>query len=96
MTTRAAQPGRFSRHSAHGARPENDYRFAAAHVAPVDGQIAGGKDIGQEQGLVIGERIRNSPGPKVGVGYAHVLSLAAVVAAVQVGVAKQGPAFFGQ
>ena len=89
---RAAQPRRLGGHDAYRTGAENQHGFAAVHLAPVNGRVAGGEDVGQEQGLVVGEGIRDFAGAVVGVGHAHVLGLAAVVAAIEVGVAEQGAA----
>ena len=91
----AAQPGAFAGHDAHRPGPEDGDGFAALHVGPVDGGIAGGEDVGQEQYLLIGQVIGHFARAEVRVGNPHVFGLAAIIAAVEVGVAEEGAAFFG-
>src|SRR5690606_29915390 len=87
-----AVPRAFLRHQPDRPAAEHRDRVALAHVRPFGARPAGWQDIGQEQRLVVGKCFRHDATTVIRIGNANGLRLAAVVTAVEVGVAEQAAA----
>ena len=73
------------------AAPDRD-RVARLDLAVLRGHVAGREDVGEEQHLLVGQRVGHLERPDVGERHAHVLRLPAGIAAVHVRVAEQARA----
>ncbi len=63
---------------------------------PVDAAVARRENVRQEKHLLVGQRVGHLARAVIGVGHADELRLAAVVAAVEVGVTEQRAALLGE
>ncbi|MNV47153.1 hypothetical protein D3C71_1390120 [compost metagenome] len=81
-TRRTHQPDR--------AGTEDRHRGTRFDACIECGLVTGRQDVGEEQHLLIGERIRNAQRPDVGLGHAHELRLPTRYTAIQMAVAEQG------
>ena len=88
---RSLQPRDFLRHQSHrpAARRLGDGSLAALWPSPVDPGIPGGQNIREEQQLFVREIALHLARTGVCIGHAHVLSLASIVTAVEIGIAEK-------
>ena len=70
------------------AAPNRD-SLAALQIAEVGRHVAGGKDVGQEEDLLVAEVPRHLDRAHVGIWHPEILRLAAGVASEEMRVAKQ-------
>ena len=83
-----------------GAAAPYRHRLAALEVAEIRRHVAGRKDVGQKQDLLVAESVRNLDGPDVRIGHAEIFGLSARKAPEQMRVAEQSrrrmsPQLFG-
>src|SRR5262245_52137828 len=69
--------------------PPDGYGITPLDIAVLGSHIAGGKDIGQKQDLLVPEAGRYFEGAHVGKGHADVFCLSASVPTIHMGVAKK-------
>ena len=75
------EPRRLHGEQAHRAGAEHHHRVPGLDVAHLRALVAGGKDVAEEEHLLLVHVVGNLHGPHVREGHAHVLRLAALVAA---------------
>lgn len=80
---------RHRRHLPHRPSSPDGHAIALLDLTPVGSSPAGGEDVGDEQDLVVGERVGHLHMIVVRVGNAHELRLAACETAVGVRVAVE-------
>ena len=85
---RAQQPRALHRELPDRPTPPHRNGVAGLHVAALDRLIARREDVGQEQDLLVGERVGHLERADVGERDPHVLGLPARIPAHQVRVAK--------
>ena len=64
------------------AAPDGD-GLAALDVAEFRAHVARGKDVREEQDLLVGQPFRHLDGPDIGIGHAQIFSLPAAISAEQ-------------
>src|SRR5690606_12179093 len=83
------EPGAPGREQAYRPGAEHDHRVALADVGHLGGLVAGGEGVGQQHRVLDVDVVGDDGRAHVGKRHAHVLGLAAVVAAGGVGVAVE-------
>ena len=72
-----------------GPQPQIGDRVAALDVAEIGRHVAGRKDVGEEQHLLVGQAVRHLDRADIGIGHAQIFRLTAGIAAQQMRVAEQ-------
>jgi len=72
---RAEERGALQRHDADGPQPHDDDGRSRADGRPERAQVAGREDVGQQDGLVVGDTLGNTQREGVGKGDGHGLGL---------------------
>jgi hypothetical protein len=72
-----------------GPAPPNRDCLSAFEVAEIRRHVAGRKDVGQEQDLLVAQSVRDLHRPYIGKRNAQIFGLAAVIAAAEVRIAEQ-------
>src|SRR5690606_31550138 len=84
----AEEPGAACGHDADGASAKDHDRVAALDAGHFGGLIAGGHDVGQKDRIIEVHAGRDLGRADIGIGYAYIFGLAAIIAAGRMRIAK--------
>ena len=86
---RALQPGDLLRHKPDRAAAEDRDRLAALRLCPIDARVTSRQNVGEKEKLLVAEIALHLARAVVRIRHADKFRLAAVIAAVEFGVAEE-------